>query len=149
MRAVQWCSGLHCRLTHTVRLNLGPWSLQVLYLSAATVSSHSSKKYRAGTLGYSVVSASSIINWQPVVSASCSRQENKIICSWQRFCDFHKITKSNIQLLACGDILFSYCPLFLFIFRLGKLQDSQKKLRLSPWGSRSGSAVRPPATFWR
>lgn len=56
--------------------------------------------------------------------------------------------KGNNQLQICKmcyTVFFSV----LLLCRLGKLQDTQKKLCFRSWRSRSGFAVWPPTTFWR
>lgn len=139
--------------------------------SWASVSTRSLKKCRAGTFsnGEYVLSASSIINRQPVVTvfppaARCFRLHGRRL--WTQVRSKRKkrgVTAQlfvhdstfviwwpgvkNVCLPACGYL--TCCPSFSFFFRLGKLQDSQKKLRIGPWRSRSGSAVWPSATFWR
>lgn len=110
------------------------------------------------------ICVSSIINCQPVVSVSppaARRFRLHRLWPWMGVRSKENRSEKNNNLfmtaLSCvqgSDVsasdlwgYFTYC-LFLF-FRLGKLQDSQKKLCIGPWRSRSGSAVRPSTTFWR
>lgn len=71
-------------------------------------------------------------------------------------CEFVHDSTFMCMLIKCNSLqlveYFTYCcflVLFFLFCRLGKLQDSEKKLCFSAWRSRSGSALRPSSSFWR
>lgn len=142
MRVVQWFSGLPCRLTHSVGLNLGPVEFtRTVFVRVKP--SHSPEKYRPGAVWYCVsvqslfIHVSSIINCQPVVSISppaarCFRLHKAVTLNTSKKKEEKQYSEKNSHLfvtaLSCvqgSDVSASdlwgcltYCPfIYLFIFQ--------------------------------
>lgn len=126
----------------SLRLTIGPMSFQGLYSSTF---SQSSEKCRL--LLWNCIMCLSM--WLLTSCVFTPTAFGSLICDSYKHILKNGETKKTISFRCARYVILTVFFSILLLCRLGKLQDTQKKLCFCPWRSGSGFAVWPPTTFWR